>query len=179
MFLSAGVWQNRCFFLKRAHKFVFCSNLVLWNNLCSSPTTICNRRQIPSHCLHILLPCSTRAQQYRLAIDMGRKVGDVVPLSLGGAGSLSNTMSPGPRPISVPSGILIHPTVWPQYTNVTDRTDRQRFCSIGRAVTCNGRLKKRPICSQEQRFYRLYMFCHSEDITCSKFRLLTGASSMI
>ena len=28
-------------------------------------------------------------------------------------------------PTSVPSGILIHPTVWPQYTNVTDRQDRQ------------------------------------------------------
>jgi len=25
----------------------------------------------------------------------------------------------------MPSFILIHPTVWPQYTNVTDRTDRQ------------------------------------------------------
>ena len=25
---------------------------------------------------------------------------------------------------SVPSGILIHPTVWPKYTNVTDRQDR-------------------------------------------------------
>ena len=43
-----------------------------------------------------------------------------VPL-LGGAGSSSNTMSPGPRmspvrrPTSVPSGILIHPPVWPQY----------------------------------------------------------------
>jgi len=33
---------------------------------------------------------------------------------LGGAGSPSNTTSPGPRPISVPSGILIHPAVWPQ-----------------------------------------------------------------
>ena len=36
----------------------------------------------------------------------------------------SNAVSPGPRPISVPSGILIHPTVWPPYTNVTNRTDR-------------------------------------------------------
>jgi len=46
-----------------------------------------------------------------------------VPLFVGGAGSPSNTISPGPRPTSVPSGILdlIHPTVWPQYTNVTDR----------------------------------------------------------
>jgi len=49
-----------------------------------------------------------------------------VPLSVGGeAVSPSNTMSPGPRPTSVPSGTLIHPTVWPQYTNVTERADRQ------------------------------------------------------
>ena len=33
---------------------------------------------------------------------------------LWGAGSPSNTMWPGPRPTSLPSGILIHPTVWPQ-----------------------------------------------------------------
>jgi len=32
----------------------------------------------------------------------------------GGAGSPSNTTSPGPKPTSVPSGILIHPAVWPQ-----------------------------------------------------------------
>jgi len=32
----------------------------------------------------------------------------------GGAGSPSNTLSPGSRPTSVPSGILIHPAVWPQ-----------------------------------------------------------------
>ena len=42
-----------------------------------------------------------------------------------GAGSPSNTMWPGPRPTSVLSFILIHPTIWPQYTNVTDKTDRQ------------------------------------------------------
>jgi len=56
----------------------------------------------------------------RLAtIEMGR--GD-------GAGSPSNTMWPGPRSTCVPSFILIHPTVWPQYTNITNRiyrTDRQ------------------------------------------------------
>ena len=39
----------------------------------------------------------------------------------GGARSPSNTMWPGPRPTSTPSGVLIYPTVWPQYTNVTDR----------------------------------------------------------
>ena len=37
-------------------------------------------------------------------------------LSGGGAGSPSNTTSPGPRPTSVPSGILIHPAIWPQQT---------------------------------------------------------------
>jgi len=58
-------------------------------------------------------------------IDMGRKVGAAMSLSVGAVGSPPNTMSPGPRPTSIPSGILIHATVWPQYTNVTDRdTDR-------------------------------------------------------
>jgi len=30
----------------------------------------------------------------------------------------------GAEPISKQSVILIHPTVWPQYTNVRDRQDR-------------------------------------------------------
>ena len=51
-----------------------------------------------------------------------------MPLSVGGAGSPSNTISPGPRSTSTLNGVLIHLTVWPQYTNVThrqtDRTDR-------------------------------------------------------
>ena len=41
-----------------------------------------------------------------------------MPLSVGGGAGW-----PGPRPTSVPSGILIHPTVWPQYTT-TSQTDR-------------------------------------------------------
>jgi len=36
--------------------------------------------------------------------------------SFGATGSPSNAMWPGPRPTSVPSGILIHPAVWPQQT---------------------------------------------------------------
>ena len=54
--------------------------------------------------------------------DMGRKLG-AVPLWGGGSGSPSNTMCPGMRPTCVPSFILIRQTVWPQCTNVTDRTD--------------------------------------------------------
>jgi len=47
-----------------------------------------------------------------------------VPRSIGGAWSLSDTMSPGPKLISLPIATLIRPVVWPQYTNVTDRQDR-------------------------------------------------------
>jgi len=45
----------------------------------------------------------------------GPKIGDCAPL---GEGSwvASNTMWPGPRPISMPSFILIHPAVRPQQT---------------------------------------------------------------
>ena len=50
----------------------------------------------------------------RLAtIDKAEKRGAAVPLS-GGAGSPSNTMWPGPRSTSIPSGILIRLAVWPQ-----------------------------------------------------------------
>jgi len=51
-------------------------------------------------------------------IDMGQKLGGgwVCPFFLGVAGSPSNTKSPGPRPTSIPSGILVHPAVWPQRT---------------------------------------------------------------
>jgi len=67
-----------------------------------------------------LNPCSHLA-----TIDMGRKLGGHSQFWGGEAGSSSNTMWPGTRPTSVPSFMLIHQTVWPQYTNVTDRqTDR-------------------------------------------------------
>ena len=76
--------------------------------------------------------------------DTGRKLGEgAVPL-LGGAGSPSNTVWPGTRPTYMPSFILIHPTIWSQHINVTDRTDRQdrtnrtdrqRSDGIGRTVS--------------------------------------------
>jgi len=74
------------------------------------------------HKYHFVYKCSTVAEMGdRLAtIDMGRKLGEgsVPLLEGGGAESPSNTMWPGPSPTSVPSFILIHPTVWPQYTDV-------------------------------------------------------------
>jgi len=43
----------------------------------------------------------------------GRKEGAAVPLSWT-AGTMSNTMWPVPRSTSVPSGVFIHPDVWPE-----------------------------------------------------------------
>ena len=43
--------------------------------------------------------------------DMDLKL-KAVPLSGGEAGSPFNTISPGPRPSSLPSGIVIHPAVF-------------------------------------------------------------------
>ena len=48
---------------------------------------------------------------------MGQKLGGGCALfSEGGAGSPSKTKSPGPRPTSIPSGILVYPAIWPQWT---------------------------------------------------------------
>ena len=66
------------------------------------------------------------------------EIGGCAPLGEGGARSPSNTMWPGSRPTCTPSFIVIHRTVWPQYTNVTDRTnrqtERQRSDSTGRTA---------------------------------------------
>jgi len=57
-------------------------------------------------------------------IDMGRKVGGGLLCPFRGAGFPSNTMWSGPMPTSVPSSILIHPTVCNNTPTLqTDRTD--------------------------------------------------------
>ena len=45
---------------------------------------------------------------------MGRKLGALPPFGGGWAGSPSNTKSPGTRPSSMPSGILIYAAIWLQ-----------------------------------------------------------------
>jgi len=45
---------------------------------------------------------------------MGQKLGGSTTFWGRGAASLSDTMSLGLRPTSLPSGILIHPAIWPQ-----------------------------------------------------------------
>jgi len=76
--------------------------------LVTRPFTTCFQFNCPYNMWH-LGPCSPLA-----TIDMGQKLG-AVPLFWVG-GSPSNTKSPGPRPPSIPSGILVHPAVWPQQT---------------------------------------------------------------
>jgi len=46
--------------------------------------------------------------------DMGRKVGLLCPFPGAELGPYL-TMWPGPRPTSIPHGILIHPAVWSQH----------------------------------------------------------------
>jgi len=69
----------------------------------------------------LVYKCSAVAEMgdFLTTIDMGQKLDGCAPF-WGGAGSPSSTMSPGPRPTSVPSGILIHPVVWPQLTWAED-----------------------------------------------------------
>jgi len=47
-------------------------------------------------------------------IDMGRKLVALPPFGGGGTWSPSNTMSLGSSATFLPSGILIHPAIWPQ-----------------------------------------------------------------
>jgi len=59
----------------------------------------------------------------RLAtVDMGQKLG-AMPLLEGASWAPSNTIL---------NFILMRPTVWPQYANVTDRTDRQTDRQTGK-----------------------------------------------
>jgi len=50
-------------------------------------------------------------------------------------------MWPGPKPTSTPSGIPIHPIVWPQYTNVTERQIDRTYRQRSDRIWLNGRPK--------------------------------------
>ena len=76
-------------------------------------------------------------------IDAGRKVRGGCCVSF--RGFESNTMWPGLRHTSISSGILIHPTVWSQCTNVKDRHAGQRSRTNGRTVTSNKGAQKQII----------------------------------
>jgi len=83
-------------------------------------------------------PCPSR---------VGRKVGEGCCTSLrGAAGSPSHTISPGPKPTSVPSGILIHPTVWSQYNNVTDSYRRCQWLVSALSCSLSHSSKRRNSC---------------------------------
>ena len=83
----------------------------------------------------------------RLATIHGPKLRVLCPL-FGGGWVPSNTMSPGPRPTSVPSGILIHQAVWPQQTWAKNR-EVVPFCGrgpMGSHLTQCGRGRNLPPC---------------------------------
>jgi len=75
---------------------------------------------IPIHCnlawteAHLHDKCHLDPSSRLAKIDMGRKLGAPLHFLAREAGYPSNTKWPGPRPTSIPSGILIHPAIWPQ-----------------------------------------------------------------
>jgi len=89
----------------------------------------------------VVLRCSliTRAQQLlrwatlwpQQSVESG---GLLCPLRGGGELGPQLTLSPWPLPTFVPSGILIHSAISPQYTNVTDRQIGQRSRGIRRTI---------------------------------------------
>jgi len=84
---------------------------VLWRELCP---------HLAQCALDLHAKCHLDPSSRSATIAMGRKMGDSAPSLCHpfgeGAGSPSNPKSPGLRPTFVPSGILIHPAVWPQET---------------------------------------------------------------
>jgi len=83
----------------------------------SSPPPKKRGHSSPRFSAHVY--CATRAQQLlRRAtvwpLTWPEKWGLLSPFLYGGTESSSKTMSPGTRPTSIPSGILVHPTVWTQ-----------------------------------------------------------------
>jgi len=95
---------------------VNCSHCTLF----SETNTV--RVAIPPHCKHLVLKTPSPSIKWRLypssrlaTIEMGRKLGrGLRPLFGEEAGSPSNTKSTGPKPTSIPSGILISAAIWPQ-----------------------------------------------------------------
>ena len=72
------------------------------------------------------------------------KWGPAVPVSVGELGPHLTQCrhSPGPSPTSIPSGILIPTTVWPQYNTPTLQTDSTDTGPVTYGtVTCNGHPK--------------------------------------
>ena len=84
------------------------------------------------------LPCAILNHQPFGRSRYVLKIGGSAPFGGGGAGSPTPHLTQcghGPRPTCTPSFMLTHPTVWQQYINITDRTDRQPSDSIGRTVS--------------------------------------------
>jgi len=64
-------------------------------------------------------------------IDMGQKLGGVgvgVPSFWGSWVPIEHTVSPGPRSTSIPSGVLVHPAIWPERT----LAENWGLCPFGR-----------------------------------------------
>ena len=88
--------------------------------LCDPIWHVSSSSDVATSVSELLYPCYFTKWHFdpssRLATTDNAENWGAVPLGGGGAGSPSNTVWPGLRPTSIPSCILIHPTVWPQQT---------------------------------------------------------------
>ena len=78
---------------------------------------------------HLRAKCHLHPSSRLATIDLGRK--------LGGAGSPSNTRLPGLQPTSIPTGILIHPAIWPQQIWAGRKLGAVPLCRRGALSTSN------------------------------------------
>jgi len=86
-----------------------------WDKTQSRELCVCSY-VCASHCAQLLHTILHRTDLivFRLTLQTITTTPMMSIWGKGGAGSPSNTKSPGPRPTSVPSGILIHSSIWPQ-----------------------------------------------------------------
>ena len=89
-----------------------CCAPFVWEGVLSPRLTQCAWAEVYFRTKGHLDPSSHLA-----TIHTGWKLGAPTPFAGSGAGSPSSTMWPGLRPTSIPSGILIHPAIWPQQTS--------------------------------------------------------------
>ena len=130
----------KVYFERRIIATVFVAHVQDYFRKSLSTATFKRKHNVGWKKAHLRAKCHLDPSSHLATTDMCRELGEgPCPFEGAAAGSPSNTMWPEPRPTFMPSFILIRPTVWPQYTNVTDRqTDRQTDRTGQREQTDNG-----------------------------------------
>ena len=117
--ISVFMWGQRCILCEvKLWKFVELKPESVSLRKCTHYhyLTITFLTAAPHHCHHVYKSSAVAEMGDRGHNKHGPKRGGCCAPFAGGAGYSSNTVWPGPRSTLVPSGVFIHPAVWPQYT---------------------------------------------------------------